>query len=255
MSAGRVLFLFLILTFPLFVAAQPEALTSSNSVFQVAFDSAIATSNRNQLPVYTGREYYPYFIKQWGQYGALMATAPGSRPGEHPFYLSDEFRPEKIEFDGSVYRAINLAFDICRNEVVVLSPKRKALILPEGKVKTFTYAGHTFRALSTNGLTPGFYDVMVWKDSASLVVKRWKKQSELWHVISDYYVIKGDQAYPVSLVSVKSVGVKAAVLRIFNDRRDDVRSYIRQNRLKFSKNKKEQSLVKVVEYYASLKAK
>jgi hypothetical protein len=255
MRAGRILCFVVVAFAPLFLYAQSETPATGPSIYQIAFDSAVSTLNREQLAVYTGREYYPYFIKETGKYAVTSVTAAGSRPGEHPFFISDDFRSEMIEFEGTSYRSISLAFDICRGELVVLSPKQKAIVLPDGKVQKFTCAGHSFRALNTKGLRPDFYDVLVWRDSASLVVRRWKKQSELWHTISDYYVIRSGQAYPVSLITMKTVGVRAAVLEIFTDQKDIVRTYIRQNRLKFSPKKREKSLIKVVEYYASLKTK
>lgn len=253
--AGRIICVVVVVFAPLFLYSQSETSASGSSVYQIAFDSAVSNLNRNQLAVYTGREYYPYFIKKVGQYGVTSATTAGSRPGEHPFFISDAFLQELIEFEGTTYRSVNLAYDICRSEVVVLSPKRNGIVLPDGKVQKFTYSGHTFRALNVSGLKADFYDILVWTDSASLVVKRWKKQNELWHTISDYYVIRNGEAFPVSLVTMKTVGVKAAVLDIFKDRKDIVRAYIRQNHLKFSPKKREQSLTRVVEYYASLKTK
>jgi len=226
------------------------------SFYDIAFDSALSKLNQRQLAVYTGREYYTYFFKEGGKYGAGSASLAGSRPGEHPFFMSDEFRSETIEFEGVQYQSIYLAFDICRSEVVVLNPKRKAMILPEGKVQKFNYAGHAFKNLTgVNNLKDDLYDILYWSDSTILCVKRRKTQSELWHTISDYYIILNNNAYPVSLVSTKSVGVKPAVLRILADREDQVRDYIRQNKIKFSKKKKEQNLIKVIEYYVSLKTK
>lgn len=249
-------FIFLIL--PSLAHAQAEASSVSASVYEIALDSAISKLNKTQLAVYTGREYYPYFLKDDNKYkyGAMAVTTAGPRPGEHPFFISDDFRSEKIEFDGVVYPNINLAYDICKSEVVVLNPERKALVIPTTKVKRFTYAGHSFQAfVNVNGLKTDFYDVLYGSDSVNLCVKRRKNMTELWRTISDYYIVLNNQAYPVSLVSTKSksVGIKATVLKIFADKEDQVRSYIRQNKLKFTKAKKEKSLQKVVEYYASLK--
>lgn len=254
MISGRVFYLILFLVFPSLLLAQPETTSSSASVYEIAFDSALSKLNQSQLAVYTGREYYPYFIKKTGIYAATAITTAGSRPGEHPFFITDEFRSEMIDFEGVVYSAINLAYDICRSEVVVLTPQRKALVLPEGKVQKFNYAGHAFKLLTdVDGLRSDFYDILYEKDSSMLCAKRRKNQSELWRTISDYYIILNSEAYPVSLVNAKNVGVKATLLRIFKDKEDQVRAYIRQNNLKFTKSKKESSLIKVVEYYASLK--
>lgn len=164
MRAGRIVCFFVAAFAPLFLYAQPEPSATGPSVYQIAFDSAVSTLNREQLAVYTGREYYPYFFKEAGKYPITRVTAmtaAGSRPGEHPFFISDDFRSEMIEFEGITYRSINLAFDICRSELVVSSPKLKAIVLPDGKVQKFTCAGHLFRALNMEGLKADFYDVLV----------------------------------------------------------------------------------------------
>ena len=243
----------LILVFPSLLLAQSETSTASASVYEITFDSALSKLNQRQLSVYTGREFYPYFIKE-NVYSTTTLVTSGSRPGEHPFFITDEFRPEKIVFEGVVYPSVYLAFDICRSEVVVLTPEQKAIVLPEGKVQKFNYDGHEFKMLTNvSGLNNDFYEILYWSNSTILCAKREKNQTELWHTISDYYVILNNQAHHVSSVSTKSVGVKATLLRIFADREDQMRSFIRQNKLKFSKAKKEQSLVKATEYYASLK--
>lgn len=254
MAGKRVFYLIAVLVFPSVLRAQPEATSGSTHVYEIAFDSALAKLNYRQLAVYTGRAYYPYFIKKTGIYSATTVTTAGSRPGEHPFYLIDEFRSEVIEFDGVVYPAINLAFDICRSEVVVLTPQRNAIVLPSGRVQKFQYAGHSFQALThVNGLKPDFYDILYWTDNASLIAKRRKNQNELWRTISDYYIVLNSQANPIGVYSAKTVGIKAAVLEILGDQKDAMRSFIRESKLKFTKKKKEQSLIKIVEYYTSLK--
>lgn len=253
MGRKRILCSILVLVFPSLLLAQSETSSSSAQVYEIAFENALSKISQPQLAVYTGREYYAYFIKK-NQYSTTTLTSAGNRAGEHPFFISDEFRSESIVFEGVSYPSISLAFDICRSEVVVVTPQRKAIVLPEGSVQNFHYAGHEFRALTNvAGLKNDFYDILYWSDSTSLCVKRRKNQSELWRMISDYYVILNNKSYPVSSVSTKSVGVKASLLRIFSDREEQMRSFIRQNRLKFSKAKKEQSLIKVIEYYASLK--
>lgn len=245
----------LLLILPVALSAQTETSTPV-SVYHLAFDSVLAKLNQRQLAVYTGKEYYPYFIKPESRYAVTSATSAGSRQGEHPFFISEDFRPESIDFEGVVYRNIPLAYDICRSEVVVLNPARKAMILPEKKVKKFNYAGHEFKALEgVVNLKEDFYDILFWSDSTILCAKRRKNQSELWRTVSDYYIILNNTAYPVSLVSTKSVGVKPTVLRILADEEDQIRAYIRENKIKFSKAKKEESLIKVVQYYASLKTK
>lgn len=249
----KIFYLSLFLVLPALLNAQGDATSASISVYEIAFDSAVAKLNQPQLAVYTGREYYPYFIKGESRYGATNATSAGNRSGEHPF-LVDEFKIEEIQFEGIVYPAITLTYDICRSEVVVLNPKRKAMVLPEGKVQRFTYSGRLFRSLTdVKDLDADFYEILHWTDSAGVVVKRRKNQNELWRIVSDHYVILNNQAYPVNMVSTKSVGTKAAVLRIFADRKSEIKTFIRQQKLKFSSSDKEQSLIKIVEYYSSLK--
>jgi hypothetical protein len=254
MFGKRVIYSVLFLALPSVLIAQSETSSVSASLYDVAFDSAVAKLNSQQLAVYNGREYYDYYLKKGSKYGGYWLAATGNRPGEHPFYLEGEFKPGMIVYEGVTYPSINLAFDICRSEVVVLSPKRRAIVIPEGKVEKFTYAGHTFEALTgIDKLKNDFYEVLYRSDEVMLCVKRRKNQTELWHTINDYYVILKDQAYPVSAIGTQSVGTKNMLLKIFADKKDEVRTYIRQNKLKFGKTTEETSMTKVVEYYASLK--
>jgi hypothetical protein len=256
-TAGKnIIYSVLFLVFPSVLMAQSETSSVSASIYDVAFDSARAKLNPQQLAVYTGREYYDYYLKQAPKYGGYWLSATGNRPGEHPFYQGGEFKSEMIIFEGVTYPAINLAFDICRSEVVVLSPKQKLIVIPEGKVDKFTYAGHTFELLSgITDLKSDFYEVLYRSDADAVMfcVKRRKNQTELWHTIDDYYVIRNNQAYPVSAIGTQSIGAKNMMLKIFEDKKVEIKAYMRQNRLKFGKTTKETSMTKVVEYYASLK--
>ncbi len=256
MVGTRVIYSVLFLVLPAALLAQSETSSVSASVYDVAFDSARAKLNPQQLAVYTGREYYDYYLKQAPKYGGYWLSSTGNRPGEHPFYQAGEFKTEMIVYEGVVYPSINLAFDICRSEVVVLSPKRKAIVIPEGKVDRFTYAGHTFEYLTgIPDLKNDFYEVL-YRSAANehmFCVKRRKNQTELWHTIDDYYVVKNNQAYPVSAIGTQSIGAKNMMLKIFADKKAEIKTYMRQNRLKFGKTTKETSMTKVVEYYASLK--
>lgn len=244
----------LFLAVPFVLSAQVEPSSVSLSVYQIAFDSAVSTLNHKQLAVYTGHEYYDYYLKKESKHGGYWISSTGNRPGEHPFFLGGEFRREMIVYGDVTYSSIDLAYDICRSEVVVLNPQYIPIVLPEGKVRKFNYAGHEFRLLNNvTDLKNDFYNILYWSDSTVLCVKRLKNQNELWNTISEYYIILNNQAYPISLVGTKNVAVKSTLLKILKDKEDQVRSYIRQNNLKFTKSNKESSLVKVVEYYASLK--
>ena len=246
----------LCIVLPSLAIAQSETSSVSASVYDVAFDSARSKLNPQQLAVYTGREYYDYFLKQAPKYGGYWLAATGNRPGEHPFYQGGEFRSEMIVFEGVTYPAIDLAFDICRSEVVVLSPKRKLIVIPEGKVDKFTYAGHTFELITgIPELKNDFYEVLYRSegDAVMFLAKRRKNQTELWHTIDDYYVVRNNQAYPVSAIGTQSIGAKNMMLKIFEDKKVEIKAYMRQNRLKFGKTTKETSMTRVVEYYALLK--
>lgn len=256
MFRKRILYVIIFLSLPFGLRAQSETSSGSTSVYDVAFDSAVARLNPQQLAVYTGREYYDYYLKQAPKYGGYWLSATGNRPGEHPFYLSGEFKSEMVVYEGVLYPSINLAFDICRSEVVVLSPKRKVIVIPEGKVDRFNYAGHTFERLSgITDLKNDFYEVLYRSasDEVMFCVKRRKNQTELWHTIDDYSVIQKNQAYPLSAIGTQRIGAKSMMLKIFDDKKTEIKTYIRQNRLKFGKTTKEASMTKVVEYYASLK--
>lgn len=247
----------LILISPSLLFAQVDADDASKSVYTVALDSAIARLNHAQLAVYSGRAFYPYFLKEWNKYGPLSLTAPGSRPDEHPFFLKGEFKDEMIVLKGIKYSPVSLSYDICKSEVVVLNPQSLPIVLPEGKVQKFTYAGHSFEWFSgIHALKDDFYDVLFTDETTILCAKRRKNQTELWRTISEYYIILNDQAYAVKgFTSGSAGGVKQSVFKILKEKEELVRAFIRESNLKFGKSKRESSLVKVITYYAGLKDK
>ena len=170
----------------------------------------IASIVRSQIPPQSAgslyrREYYPYFIKKTGLYAVTSANHSRNTGREHPFLYFRWISFETIEFDHAVYHSINLAFDICRSEVVVLSPNRNGIVLPEGKAQSLPVQG-TCSGAEYWRFEADFYDVLVWPTARAWLLKGIRRVTELWHTISDYYIIRNEQAYPVSLVTMKTIG-------------------------------------------------
>lgn len=194
-----------------------------------AVEFAIQTLPASQLGVYNGRDYTPTTI-----------TAGGN-----PYFLSVEFAPETITYDGITYRDIYLLFDASQQCVVIEDHAGNKICPVEEKIESFTLGVHTFKRISDiPGLPAGFYDVLV---DGRLFARRSKSAGGMqWKSSTSYYFVNNDRLFRIA--GKKSVFVSMA------DMENEIRQYIRLNDLSFNK-KIESSLIDVVKYYSTLKQK
>ena len=206
--------------------AYSQSINSDNELNE-AVDFAIQTLPANQLGLYNGRDYMPTTI-----------TAGG-----HPYFSTEEFAPETITFHGITYREIFLIFDASRQSVVIEDHAGNKICPVEEKIESFTVGVHTFKRLTDiTGLDVGFYDVLV---DGKLFARRSKSARGMqWKSSTTYYFLNNDQLFQVAS--------KKSVLESMADKEEEIRHYIRLNKLSFNK-KKETNLVEVVKFYSTLK--
>lgn len=169
-------------------------------------------------------------------------------------YVDSLWRAGTVTYDGVTYENIRLLYDLVDDVVVV--PHIDSVYrmqLQSIKISRFSIPNHTFVRIvrdSTHnvGLRTGFYDQLY--DGRSKVLARRVKtiKTELVQnavkeeYLSDnyYYIGKNGLFYPV-----KS---KRSVLNLFADQKKNLRKYLRENRIKFGKNR-EAAIVKLTQQY------
>jgi hypothetical protein len=220
---------------------------NSTAFTQNAFDSSLTRAlsvytniTGVNLHLYNGSEYIDYDHRIKG----------------NPFFLSLSFADGAIVYDGILYENVKMFYDILHDDVVIKNYNDTALLLAKEKISSFDYAGHHFVNLvadsSETGINViGFYDVL-YNGKIKLFAKRKKyivekinlQYAESSFIEHDaYYIFKDNVSYPVD--------DKRSVLNVMKDRKTELMKYLRQNKIKFKKDR-ETAITKMVAYYDGL---
>jgi len=172
----------------------------------------------------------------------------------HPYFASDDWVEGSVHYDGDLYEDVAILFDLFREKVVIEHPYAGIkLELISEKIKSFSLPGHRFVRLDADTIKnspirTGFYDVL-YDGRVKFYVKRHKEKREQivsgaiqieFSDIVHFYIVKHGQYIPV-----KS---KSSVLEVFQDRKSDLRKYIRKNKIHFRKSR-EEAITRVVSFY------
>jgi outer membrane receptor for ferrienterochelin and colicin len=159
----------------------------------------------------------------------------------------------RISYSGVVYDDVLLRFDQYRQRVVVLSPGGLVFCVPDQEfVDWFEMDGHRYvhnpkdssqyAALlcdgSTNGIRLYYHEWKIYNGSKKLVGE---KRSVMTLRSQNFYSLMTPDGmmYPVKRAS--------DVARLFPEQKKQIRQFVRQNRLSFSKRERETSLTKLVQ--------
>jgi hypothetical protein len=223
-------------------AAAPEP-TLAAATALAKTDYLEAFKSHSQL--YSGPEYVDY------------SQAYHVRDG-HQFFLTTEKQPGSVYYNNQLFQNIQLQYDIVLGQVVLQQPGSPLLLkIINENVRSFTMAGHRFTRLvadsaSGNAIRTGYYEVLV-DSTVQVLAKRSKRLQE--HLVQPYinaeftqtdnlFVGKGGQYY--------AVASKGAIKRLFADRGKEIQRYIQDQKLTFSKARREADLVQLAAYYCSL---
>jgi hypothetical protein len=163
-----------------------------------------------------------------------------------------------VNYNGTRYDNINIAYDIVRDELITFRYNDNVRIrLVTEKIDYFSWPGHFFIRLIQDSLnkpviTTGFYE-RLYDGKMKLYAKRKKKIMETitsegdnlsFKEISLYLVQKNGQFY--------SMQKEGELLDLLNDKRKEVKKYLRKNKIKFKKAP-EKAILTAIEYYDQLK--
>lgn len=197
----------------------------------------------DEKPIFNGKEYLnydKYYLRG------------------HQFYKSDEEQEGEVYYEGYLFTKVPLLYDVVLDQMVVSEPNGSLQFkLENEKTAYFKVHGHTFIRLAADTLGPlgmrtGFYDLLS-AGKAKVMAKRNKRFIEQptprgmegEFLIEDKFFIRAnDTYYPVSK--------KKSVLQVFPENKKELQKYIRSQRLKFKKESRETSIVKLAQYYNSL---
>ncbi|AKD03596.1 hypothetical protein POKO110462_02935 [Pontibacter korlensis] len=225
-----------------FVASSQAHLADTSFVEQAVADAVQSYKNSTgvQSHLYTGSEYY---------------YIPDSYLDGHQFFKSKIFSTGSVQYDGVWYRGIPLLYDVVVDEVLTTHPTSGYILkLVKQKVRSFELGGETFIYLGADSsvIQPGYYSLLH-SGKVKVLAFRDKEVQERtttnglegeFRVTDKYYLYK-DGSY-------HQVNKKRSVLNVLRDEKKQLNRFIRDNNLKFRKQK-EAAITKVAQYYDTLK--
>jgi hypothetical protein len=194
-----------------------------------------ATSQSQNL--YNGRQYYVY----------------DNRSEEHQFFEFRKWHNGVIMYDGQRFDSIPLLYDIFKDELVIKHFNGDHILLQSEKVDYFNVDNHNFQRLEAGKdineqMHTGFYDVL-YNGKSRTIVRRVKSRQEkivdkmvvaLYPQKNLFYVKKGDRYY--------GVNTKKATLNLFPEYKRELRRVLKDEKIKFRKNR-EVAIVRIVDTY------
>jgi hypothetical protein len=235
-----IFFFLLVLSNPLFSQQHNDSLFYNRSLDSAkSFYVQEAAAN---LSLYNGSEYY---------------RSPVSTKG-FPFFKSENLIEGSVFYDGNLYQRINLQYDIAKDELVIKNLQQNATVtLIAQKVTYFTLEHHNFVYVlpankAADFIAPGFYEKLL-HSNISVLAKRIKKfslalnaedNSSKYTEVNSYFLQKQDDYY--------SITDKHSLLVLLNDKKNQLKEYIRDNKISFKKDP-EDAIIKIVTYYNQIK--
>jgi hypothetical protein len=171
----------------------------------------------------------------------------------HPYFLSNDWVDGSVFYDGAEYENTGLLYDLLTDKVIVEQPYGHfKLELISEKIKTFSLAGHTFvRLTASKGdstVRPGFYDLLydgkvkvLAKHTVEIVQKMDFREIIIEYLRHEKIFIFKDGEY----FAVKS---RSSVLKVFDDRKKELRKFINKNQIDFSSDR-EHAVARIAKFY------
>ncbi|TFG41004.1 MAG: hypothetical protein E4H43_04935 [Bacteroidia bacterium] len=172
------------------------------------------------------------------------------------FLFSTEFLPGSVTIDGKQFNDIPLKYDIYNDELLSITDHGIILQLNKEMIDLFTMKYENkiwnFRKLEADSLNSlsGYVNVL-YNGGTSLYIKYRKEilllavenKFDIFNQVNRIFVEKNGQIFRVDS--------KGELLKLFEDQKHQVRSFIRNNKISISR-KDPESFMPVIEYYDNL---
>ena len=188
--------------------------------------------------LYNGRDYISYDFKEEGI----------------PFFLSDTLSRGWISYQGRLYMQIPLQYDIVRNQVVIINYNRRyKIVLQNDLIDSFHLLNHTFLRLKINPEqnldNTTFYDLL-YNGHIRILAIREKRINEIikeGEIVQVFY--KQERFYVYKMDNYYLVNSRKDIFRLFNEKKHQIKSMMRRQKIKFRRNNFEKALVVAATIY------
>lgn len=228
------------------IAGCALAQSRTDSITAIALRSAIDLYDkelgRNTM-IFTGEGYYDPYQGIKG----------------HQFFLDDYWEVGSVLYDGHHYDSVNLKYDILKDLIIVENYNSKGYSSPNilygPKVSSFNLVGHQFVRLEKDplsGLKEGYYETIYHKENIEIYIKRRKEivNTSIERGIREKFEQK-DRYYIFKDGKYNQVRRKKSIVKLFEDRKKEIKSFLNANNYDFKINPDLQ-YIEVVDFYISL---
>jgi hypothetical protein len=212
-----------------------------------ADSSFIADAKRNVIASYSKA-----ISAQSHLYNGSAYTEYISQNDENPYFI-DEWIEGSVTYDEEAHENVPLLYDISADRLIVDNQYSiKKVMLVFEKVSDFTIQDHHFVLLKNTPLAVGYYEVGY--DGPTKVYIRHRKTLQSKAV--DYSIINLFEEKKLYYIykngTFHSVRGKRSVLGLLEEKKKDLKKFIRDKKLAFG-NDKARDISRLVQYYDQLK--
>jgi hypothetical protein len=193
---------------------------------------------QHQSRLYNGSDYIIYI----------------SKDEEHPYFGTDDWADGSIVYWEELYENVPLLYDLSSDQVIAEHERGSPIRLVQEKVQRFTILNHTFVRLlrdEKNRISDGFYD-QLYNGKTKVYAKHsrtYRETLEAPRIIPHFD--EGVRYYLVKDGNFHIVKSKASVIQVLGDRKSEVKSFLRKNRVRFNDDR-EKAIVRIAEFYDTL---
>ncbi|WAC11692.1 hypothetical protein [Dyadobacter pollutisoli] len=217
--------------------AKLNASAKEAAPYPVSLYKAATAQSQN---LYNGRQYYVY----------------DARGEEHQFLNQRKWHNGVVLYDNQQFDSIPMLYDLFHDELVIKHFNGDHLLLQSEKVDFFMLDDHNFERLEAGKdineqMRTGFYDIL-YNGTSRTIVRRVKQRQEkivdkmviaLYPQKNFFYIRKNDR--------YNAVHSKKSVFNLFSEHKKELRKVLRDQKIKFRKNR-EIAIVQMVATYDEL---
>ncbi len=192
-----------------------------------------------QAGIYSGPEYigYPHRAKEG-----------------HPFFLSSDVQKGDIRYDGVLYEAVSMWYDLARKEVVVrYSDDFSKISLHKERISDFSISGHHFINIQNDSeksnLDNGIYD-QIYNGKSQILVQRsksFRKDTDSDGIWINFSAQKTNIFIRTGEI-YKSVSSQKSVLNALRKFEKEILAYLKQSKIKFRKEREKAIIIMAAHY-------
>lgn len=195
------------------------------------------------------QQLFDEFRKEAGDQAEMFAgkVEPGYPPmiyTNHPYWMSSEFVPGDIQFDGRLYRSVPLRFDAFLQQLVVNTPvKRSNVIVPIDRIEGFVVDGIEYARRNGKFMAILYSSPrMELVEQVHITVKEGLVDNRVQYEFKrsvKYYLLRGGQMLEVDKLK--------SVMKLFPGLKKELKSFAKMHYLDF-KEHRQSSLISTIKY-------